>query len=475
MKSWPGIRSGTIHDAMNPETLEATLIELLGGDAKKVSRARDVMEQHSIDKWYAHHLPDIVVFAESTADVQAVMKFANEHEIPVTTRGGGVGYVGGAVPWKGGIVLSVRRMDEILEINPTDGVAVVQPGVILGDLQKAVRDQGWFYPPDPSSLKECTVGGTVATNAGGPRCLKYGVTRHYVLGLEVVLADGRVLRTGGRCHKNKTGFDLIGMFVGSEGLLGVVTEITVRIIPHPPARATFSVGFREFREAATAVQRIFAEGYLPSALEIADKFTLEAARNYPGNDFIPDGDAHLLVDLDGQESSVKSEVESLRGLLESLQPLSIDVAFGQDQCEQLWEIRRSFSYSLRDTGLKKLNEDIVVPRSRLMDLVHFGQQLQEETGYAVASFGHAGDGNIHVNIMVEERVLVEEKDKVDAALDRLFHQVLDWKGVITGEHGIGLAKKRWFSAATSDVSREVHSGLKAMLDPKGILNPGKFV
>lgn len=270
---------------MKPAELHQHLVALLG--QAKVSVDAPVLEEHAIDKWWASNLPDVVVFAETRDDVVAVMEFANEHEVPVTTRGSGVGYVGGCVPVDAGIVLSVAKMTSIREINPIDGVVITEPGVILSDLQSAVKEQGMFYPPDPSSVKECSIGGTVATNAGGPKCLKYGVTRPYVLGLEVVLASGEVLRTGGRTHKNKTGFDLIGMFVGSEGLLGVITEITLRLIPNPPARATFSVAFSDYAKAASAVQAVFGAGFLPMALEIADAFTLAAARKYPGNDFIP--------------------------------------------------------------------------------------------------------------------------------------------------------------------------------------------
>lgn len=454
-------------------TLASDLTALLGRD--RVSTLPEVLQTHSIDKWHASAPPDVVVLAKEREDVVKTLRYASAHGIPVTTRGAGVGYVGGCVPVRGGIVLSVRGMDRILEINPADGVAVVQPGVILGDLQAAVLKRGWYYPPDPASLKECSIGGNIATNAGGPRCLKYGVTRHYVLGLEVVLASGEVLRTGGRCHKNKTGFDLIGMFVGSEGLLGVVTEATLRLIPHPPARATFSASFATFAAAADAVQTILDAGYLPAALEIADAFTLEAARAYPGNTAAPKGEAHLLLDIDGQPDAVNADAASLMHLLGPLSPVSLTVAHDDATCDELWEIRRSFSYSLRATGLVKLNEDIVVPRGRLVDLAAFSKQLQEESGFAVASFGHAGDGNIHVNIMVDQAVIDGEPERVEAALDRLFRQVLDWGGAITGEHGIGLAKKRWYPDAVSPVAQDVHERLKRALDPLGILNPGKFV
>lgn len=459
---------------MNAPELHDHLVQRLGPG--KVSIAPDVIQTHSTDRWHASSPPDVVVFAESTGDVSHVLSFASEHRIPVTPRGAGVGYVGGCVPVQAGIALSVARMNRIKEINPRDGVAVVEPGVITNDLKEAARRLGWYYPPDPASLKECSIGGNVATNAGGPKCLKYGVTRSYVLGLEAVLASGEVLRTGSRTHKNKTGFDLAGLFVGSEGLLGVVTEVTLRLIPHPPARATLSAGFRTFQEAAAAVDTILGSGFLPCALEIADAFTLQAARDYPDNKAnVPPGEAHLLLEIDGQPDAVQADKEALLRLIKGLNPTGLEAAATDEEAESIWEIRRSFSYSLRATGLIKLNEDIVVPRSRLVDLVEFCQNLQRETGYPVACFGHAGDGNIHTNIMVSEAEMNSNPGAVDAALDKLFRQVLAWGGVITGEHGIGIAKKRWLPDALSQVSRETHARLKAALDPLGILNPGKFV
>lgn len=454
--------------------LAAELTALLGAD--RVSVAAEVLETHSIDKWHASSPPEVVVLAKERDEVVKTLKFAHEHGIPVTTRGAGVGYVGGAVPVQGGIVLSVRGMDRIVEINTDDGVVVVEPGVILDDLQQAVREKGWYYPPDPASLKECSIGGNIATNAGGPRCLKYGVTRPYVLGLEVVLANGDVLVTGGRCHKNKTGFDLIGNFVGSEGMLGVVTQATLRLVPHPQARGMLTATFATFADAASAVQQILNSRWQPSALEITDGFTLQAARDYLGAEALPDGNAHLIVEIDGRAESVKGELVSLREFLTSLGTLSIQEAPDEAACEAIWQLRRDFSYSLRATGLIKLNEDIVVPRSKLVDLVNFARQLQDDTGIDVACFGHAGDGNIHTNLMVanyhDDPVA---RERADVALDKLFHWVLSVGGAITGEHGIGLAKKRWFGDAVSPVGQQVHRALKQAYDPKGILNPGKFV
>jgi glycolate oxidase len=453
-------------------SLRDRLAALIGADA--VSDDPETLAIHSKDRWFASQLPDVAVFATSTEMVSAVLRFANEEGIPVTPRGAGVGYVGGCVPSRRGIALSLARMHRIKEIHPADGIAIVEPGVITGVLQAAARELGMFYPPDPASLKECSLGGNIATNAGGPRCLKYGVTRNYVLGLEVVLASGDVLRTGGRTHKNKTGFDLIGMFVGSEGLLGVVTEATLRLLPMPPARAVLSASFPALQQASDAVQRILAAGYLPAALEVADAFTLNAAREHLGTAIVPEGEGHLLVEVDGQPASVKSEAAELAKLLRAQGALHLEEAYGEDG-ERLWELRRKFSESLKSTGLIKLNEDIVVPRSRLVDLAEFAGRLREKYGFPVACFGHAGDGNIHTNIMAADYDRPEVRAKVEEALDELFAQVLAWGGVITGEHGVGLAKKRWWPQATSEVSREVHAALKRALDPKGILNPGKFV
>lgn len=453
--------------------LAKRLVDLLDGG--KVCDVQEIRDTHASDKWYARAQPDVVVFAESTADVSKVMAFAHQQRIPVTTRGAGHGYVGGCVPNCGGIVLSLIRMNRIVEINPADGVAVVEPGVITAHLQDAARQLGWDYPPDPASLKDCSIGGNIATNAGGPRCLKYGVTRNYVLGLEVVLATGQVVRCGGRVHKNKTGFDLVGLFTGSEGMLGVVTQATLRLIPKPRSRAMLAAIFPEFEHAAATVQEIFRQGHLPSALEITDSFTLTAARKRLGDDLLPPGNAHLLVETDGSAVAVRAEIEELTLLLQRMGATHIVPAMDEAACETFWKIRREFSYSLRDTGLTKLNEDIVVPRSKLVDLVRFARLLQQETGIAIACFGHAGDGNIHTNLMVADYHLPENRKRGDEALDILFTWVLENGGAITGEHGIGLAKKPWIEQALGTASLSLQRSLKRAVDPHGILNPGKWL
>ena len=429
---------------------------------------------HAGDAWFARSTPQAVVFPRKAEDAAVVLRFANRRKIPVTARGAGRGYVGGCVPKKGGFVVSFAKMNRVLEINPIDGVGVVQPGVITGDFQAQALKLGLLYPPDPASLKECSLGGNIATNAGGPRCLKYGVTRHYVLGLQVALADGTLVRVGGRTQKNKSGFDLVGMFVGAEGLLGLVTEITLRLIPAPPARAVLAASFPDASVAAAGVQHILGKGFLPSALELADRFTLEAARRHLGSEHLPSGDAHLLIEIDGQPGSVKAETLTLAALLKDAGALEITTATTEAACERLWDLRRQFSASLKATGLTKLNEDICIPRSRLVDLFAFTARLQKKYGVEVASFGHAGDGNIHVNIMID-LTKPGVKKKSDQALDDLFRQVLAWGGAITGEHGIGLAKLPWWPQAASPELRKLHGLIKKALDPKHILNPGKFV
>jgi glycolate oxidase len=433
-----------------------------------------ILRQYSGDKWFATAIPDAVALPSNTQSVSAILKFASRHRIPVTPRGAGYGYVGGCVPVQGGIVLSLERMSRIKEINPDDFVAIVQPGVKTAALQDAVEKIGRFYPPDPASRADSTIGGNIATNAGGPRCLKYGVTREYVLGLEAVLADGSVVRLGSRTHKNKTGFDLTKLFVGSEGMLGIVTEATLKLLPLPPFRAALGVGFGSMPAALAALKDIFAAGFLPSALEVADAFTLAAAQKRTGSNMLTGCRAHLIVELDGHVKSVRSELKDLETVVQGRKPLFVQRALGAESCEKIWQLRREFSFALRDTGLTKLNEDIVVPRGKLQELFNFTNGLEKSFGFPVACFGHAGDGNIHVNIMVDMSKPAAKK-KCDLALDALFRKVVELGGVVTGEHGIGLAKKPWWPLATSPSVRTLHQAVKRALDPHGILNPGKFL
>ncbi len=432
------------------------------------------LEKYAGDKWFATHQPDAVALPRSAKSVSKILRFAQERKIPVTPRGAGHGYVGGCVPLHGGIALSTERMGKIVEINAKDFVAVVQPAVNTAEFQAAVEKQKLFYPPDPASRANNSLGGNIATNAGGPRCLKYGVTRDYVLGLEVVLTNGDIVKLGGRTHKNKTGFDLHRLFVGSEGLLGVITEATLKLIPLPPFRANLAVGFNSMSAAVRALQSIFAAGFLPCAAELADEFTLAAAAKRTKSPRLLGCKAHLIVELDGQENSVRGEISAVEKIIRQQKPLFVERGFGAEQCEAVWQIRREFSYALRDTGLTKLNEDIVVPRGRLEDLFKFAAALQKKHKLQLACFGHAGDGNIHTNVMVDYNQ-PGAKTRSEKCLDDLFRWVIASGGSITGEHGIGLAKKRWWPQAVSKESNVLHRRVKHALDPRGILNPGKFI
>jgi glycolate oxidase len=431
-------------------------------------------KKYSGDKWFATALPEAVALPSSTQDVAAIMKFAARRKMPVTARGAGFGYVGGCVPVRGGIVISFERMNRIKEIHPDDFVAVAEPGVPTAKLQDEAEKLGRFYPPDPASRADSSIGGNIATNAGGPRCLKYGVTREYVLGLEVVLASGEVVRTGSRTHKNKTGFDLTKLFVGSEGMLGLITEATLKLLPLPPFRAALGTGFSSMADALAALKGIFAAGFLPSALEVADAFTLAAAQKRTGSSMLSGCMAHLIVELDGHAKSVRSELKDLETVVRNRSPLFVQRALGAESCEKIWQLRREFSFALRDTGLTKLNEDIVVPRGSLRELFDFTSGLEKKHGFPVACFGHAGDGNIHVNVMVDF-AQAGAKARCEAALDALFQKVVELGGVVTGEHGIGLAKKRWWPLAAPKPLRNLHRAVKSALDPDNLLNPGKFL
>jgi len=415
--------------------------------------------------------PRALLRPRSTQDVSIILKACHAEKQPVVPWGGRTGLVEGAHA-EGAVALSLERMNRIEEVDEAGATMTVEAGCVLQTVCDAADAKGMFFPLDLGARGSATIGGNIATNAGGPRCLKYGVTRDYVLGLEVVLADGTIIRTGGRTHKNKTGFDLTKLFVGSEGLLGVITEATLKLIPLPPFRATMAVG--SMRHAVGALQAILAAGFLPSALELADEFTLAAAAKYTGSKRLGVCKAHLIVELDGQKNSVRGELPAVEKVIRKFKPLFVERGLGDIQCERIWEIRRVFSTSLKSTGLKKLNEDIVVPRGRLEDLFRFTAKLQKKIRLPIACFGHAGDGNIHVNIMLDANDAAAVT-RGEAALDELFKQVLAWNGAITGEHGIGLAKKRWWPLAVSPEVRELHYALKHILDPNGILNPGKFV
>ena len=416
--------------------------------------------------------PDAVVLAASAADVQAVLEVAARHRVPVIPVGARSGKSGGILATQGGVAVSLERMDRILEISAEDLVARVEPGVITGRLQAEVEAHGLFYPPDPNSLDLCTIGGNVAENAGGPRALKYGVTREYVLGVTAVLPTGEVIRTGHRSIKGVAGYDLTALLVGSEGTLAVVTEITVKLLPRPRHVATALVVFRSVADAARAVSRVLAAGVLPRCLELVDDVSLEAiARTAPGR-FPPGAGAMLLVETDGNdEEQVFAEMVRVSEACGEEAHGEVVVAQGEAQRREIWELRKYLSVNLRKVHPLKLSEDVVVPRSAIPEMVARAKATGARLGLTVATYGHAGDGNLHCNVMFDRP---DERPRVDEAVAEILRAAVDLGGTITGEHGVGLAKRDFLAYEQRPEVIALQRRLKAAFDPLGILNPGKI-
>jgi glycolate oxidase len=413
--------------------------------------------------------PDAVVIAASTADVAATLAIAERHGVPVTPRAGGTGRTGGAVPVAGGIVLSTHALSRIKDIDRDNLIAVVEPGVITGDLHAAVEREGLFYGPDPNSLESCMIGGNLAENAGGPRAFKYGVTRDWTLGLEACLMGGQVLRTGKRTVKGVTGYDVTALLVGSEGTLGVFTEATLRLVPKPPSIATALALFSDVRAAANAVTRIVAAGTVPRCLELLDAATLTAVRTQ-GVAVDERAGAMLLVEVDGEAT----EDALLRvGETASASPGSIDVLVAQDgqQRDRLWAARRMLSKATRKLARHKLSEDIVVPRTRIADLLDRADDIGRQTSVRHLSYGHAGDGNLHVNFLWNDDA---ERPAVDRAIEMLMGAAVGLGGTLTGEHGIGVSKAQYLPIEQGPDLITLEKNIKHAFDPRGLLNPGKI-
>jgi len=420
------------------------------------------------------HLPDLVVVPGSTAEIAAIARLCNEHRIPLVVRGAGTGYTGGAVPTSGGIVLSMARLNRILEIDELNLIAVVEPNVINGDLQRAVARVGLFYPPDPASLDISSIGGNVAECAGGPRAFKYGTTKRYVLALEAVLPTGEILHTGSKAVKNVVGYDVTQLLVGSEGTLAIITKITLRLIPQPPARATLSASFSSVRHAVDAVSALIARRVVPAAIELVDEDSLRAVESYVGRSVVPAGaGAMLIVECDGTAAGVEEEMASVATACEETKALAVTRAKTDTERDALWHVRRQLSLALRATGLLKINHDVVVPRGRVPELFDVIADLKQRHALRVASFGHAGDGNIHVNLMVNKDD-PQERARATQAERELFERVVSLEGSISGEHGIGFAKARYLPIELSAEEIALMKRVKAAFDPNGILNPGKI-
>ena len=418
------------------------------------------------------HPPELVVLPESAAEVQRVMAVATRHRLPVTPIGARSGRSGGALPLQGGIALSVERMNRILDIRPDDLTASVQPGVITGAFQAEVEKHGLFYPPDPNSLDMCFLGGNVAENAGGPRALKYGVTREYVLGLEVVLPTGELLRTGRRTIKGVAGYDLTALFVGSEGTLGVITEITLKLLPRPRHVSTALVVFRAVEDAARAISRVLASGVIPRVMELLDDTALQACARTAPYEFPADAGAAVLIETDGSdEEQVFAEIVRVAELVQADAAGEVIVAQNESQRRDIWETRKKLSINLRALHPLKLSEDIAVPRSRIPDMVRVTREIGARYGFVVATYGHAGDGNLHANVLFDRE---EERPRVEAAVGEILRAAVDMGGTITGEHGVGLAKRDYLVYEQGEALVALQRRLKAVFDPLGLMNPGKI-
>ena len=457
----------------SPAAVERAKIELdrrLGGSKVHVSKercadyARDESEAIGRD-------PDVVVIAESADDVVATLEIAERHGVPVTPRAGGTGRTGGAVPIAGGIVLATHALARVKDIDKKDLLAVVEPGVVTGDLHAICEAEGLFYPPDPNSLKDCMIGGNVAENAGGPRAFKYGVTREYVLGVEACLMGGRRMRVGRRTVKGVTGYDVTALLVGSEGTLGVFTEITLRLVHKPVEVATVLALFHDVHACGAAVSAIVAAGIVPRCLELMDRATLEAVRN---NGVAVDARAGalLLIELDGDAQTIEGTLSRLGELLSSRDGI-VDILVAQDaaQRSRLWEARRGLSPATRKLAKYKLSEDVVVPRSRVCDLLSSVDRIGEREGVRHLTYGHAGDGNFHVNFLWNDE---SERPAVDRAIDALMRSTIELGGTLSGEHGIGVLKAAYLPLEQSPELIGLQRDLKRVFDPKELLNPGKI-
>ncbi|MBI5641534.1 MAG: FAD-binding protein [Nitrospirae bacterium] len=445
------------------------LSELLPG---KVSVEPEDLICYGFDASGLESPPAAVVWPEGVTDVVKVMEFAYTNAIPVIPRGAGTGMTGGSIPSQAAIVLSVEKMNKILDIDRENMAVLVEPGVINGKLQRELQRYNLFYPPDPASMNFCTLGGNVAENSGGPRALKYGVTRDYVMGLEAVLADGRIIRTGVRTAKGVVGYDLTRLLVGSEGTLAVITSIRLKVLPLPEGVIALLALFKDAGQAGDAVKQILSSRIIPSTLEFIDGGAIRAVEAYKPIGLPGDSEALLLIEVDGHPAEITREAEKISRICESLKG---EVIMAEDEAarEKIWESRRAISPALYHIKPAKINEDIVVPRNRIPEMLKALKRLSEETGITIVNFGHAGDGNIHVNLMVD-RNNKEEYKKAQVLVKEIFRLTLEFGGTISGEHGIGLTKSAYISMEIPPEELELMRKIKGVFDPKNILNPGKI-
>jgi glycolate oxidase len=417
---------------------------------------------------------DVVVLPADVHDVARIARICHDTRTPMVPRGAGTGYTGGAVPIAGGVVISLERLNRILEIDEASLLAVVEPNVITGDLQDAVERVGLFYPPDPASLRQSVIGGNVAECAGGPRAFKYGVTKQYVLGLEAVMPNGEVIETGGRSVKNVVGYDLTHLLTGSEGTLAIITKVILRLIPKPPAVVTMRATFPSVAAAVDAVARLLRARVVPAALELADGECLAAVTRYLGGGRLaPDGTAALLlIEVDGLPEQVAAEADRVTTACRDGGATELLRSASEEERQELWRVRRELSPALKTIKPVKYNHDVVVPKGRIVELFALVDRIRDAFAVQIPCFGHAGDGNIHVNIMVEDRD--DERRRAHEAEEMLFRGVVALGGSISGEHGIGLAKAKFLGLELTPPTIEIMRQVKRAFDPHGILNPGKI-
>ena len=438
-----------------------------------------VREEHGRDETEdLLYPPELVLMPETTRHVSEIMKYCWAENISVTPRGAGTGLSGGAIPVFGGISLSVRRMNQIIDIDTRNFQVTAEPGVITEELQNAVREKGLFYPVDPASKGSCFIGGNVAQNSGGPRAVKYGVVKDYVLNLEVVLPGGEIIETGANVLKNSTGYNLTQLMVGSEGTLGVITKIVLKLLPHPKMNKLLLVPFHHATDAARAVVEIMRAGLSPSALEFMDRDSIELSLKYSDSrPFELEGNiqAHLLIEVDGNKSDeIDGEMEAIYEIVEKFPCGEMLFAASEAEKEALWKIRRTAGEAVKRHSVYK-EEDTVVPRYHLPELLQYVKKLGSEFGFRSACYGHAGDGNLHVNIMKEGMSDKKWKEELTVAIRQLFIKVKKLGGTISGEHGIGWVQKDYMDVVFSETELNLQRGIKGVFDPKGILNPGKIL
>lgn len=450
------------------------LIEVLGRE--KVSTSLVERKLYSYDATpipIERALPSAVVFPTSQEDVQKLVKVCYEEEIPIFPRGAGSGLTGGAVPTlEKGVVVSFERMNRF-HIDVDNATAVVEPGVITYEFQQEVERFGLFYPPDPSSFKYSTIGGNIAENAGGPRCLKYGVTREYVLGLTAVIKEGEVIKTGNPVIKDVAGYDITKLFVGSEGTLGLITSAVLKLIPKPKARGTALILFKNLEDVGRVVTKIMTSGIFPSALEFMDRDAIRAVEEFKPVGLPKDVSALLLVEVDGSPQSVKEDIKAVEGLAKAM-GLEVKVAEDEESAEKLWTARKSLGPALGNLRTGKINEDVVVPRVYLSEAIRDYRKVAEKYGLLMAIFGHIGDGNLHVNLLYDKKNK-EEEERAERAVDEIFEITLRYNGSITGEHGVGLTKRKFLEYQFGPVGMEILRGIKKVFDPKNLFNPGKVI